>query len=310
MRVYQPGDFMSIAMSMGCSAAPGSGIRNRSFRHEKTVPSRSVVTSDGEPMPHHDWTLVHDAVIPFGDEGECYVLHARAFEAGEENDPIVIMGQFSDHVGPSLTNSAAEAMAAVQTAIYPNGRRLRFVEMRPEHPYDPQAVLRFTEISFAERRRVGRARRWWREKASERGRRWQATFTLATPDGVTRHVFPSSIPSISRWTFKPAAWSPDLELQWPESESDALVRDLPRTSLIRPAQVRIPDLLGDCGVEVWPKDLYVVELIGGPEGAQIAAQRRDACDRSYSALSGVIDGYTDPPPDSFLEEGHARNPEL
>lgn len=261
-------------------------------------------------MPYRDWSLVHDAVIPFGDEGECYVLHARAFEAGEENDPIVVMGQFADHVGPSITNSVAVAMAAVQTALYPEGRRLRFVEMRPEHPYDSQAVLRFTEISFAEQRRVGRARRWWRKKASERSRQWQATFTLVTPDGITRHVFPSATSSDLPWTFKPAAWSPDLELEWPESESGAIVRDLMRTSLIRPAQVRIPALLGNCGVDVWPRDLYVPELIGGPMGAEIAAQRRAACERSYSALSGVIDAYTDPPPDSFLEEGHTRNPEL
>lgn len=260
-------------------------------------------------MPHRSWSLVHDAVIPFGNEGECYVLHARAFEAGEETDPIVIMGQFADHVGPSITNSAAEAMAAVQTALYPEGRRLRFVEMRPEDPYDRHAVLRFTEISFVKRRWVGRARRWRRDRNSERGRRWQATFTLVTPEGITRHVFPSVVARHLPWTFTPAVWSPDLELHWPESESDALVRDLLRTTLIRPAQVRIPALLGDCGVDVWPRDLYVAELIGGPEGAEIAAQRRAACDRSYSALSGVIDAYTDPPPDSFLEEGHTRNPE-
>jgi hypothetical protein len=35
-------------------------------------------------MPQSGWSLVHDAVIPFGNEGECYVLHARAFEAGEK----------------------------------------------------------------------------------------------------------------------------------------------------------------------------------------------------------------------------------
>ncbi|HTK67256.1 MAG TPA: hypothetical protein VL595_33090 [Pseudonocardia sp.] len=261
-------------------------------------------------MPHRDWSLTHDAVIPFGDEGECYVLHARAFEAGEDEDPVVIMGQFSDHAGRSITNSVAEAMAAVQTALYPEGRRLRFVEMRPEHPYDSHAVLRFTEISFANRRRVGRARRWWREKADERGRRWQATFTLVTPEGITRHVFPSAVPQHLPWTFTPAVWSPDFELQWPESESNALVRDVWHTTLVRPAQVRIPALLGDCGVDVWPRDLYVAELIGGPEGAEIAAQRRAACDRSYSALGGIIDAYADPPPDSFLEEGHERNPEL
>jgi hypothetical protein len=260
-------------------------------------------------MPDRDWSLVHDAVIPFGNEGEHYVLHARAFEAGEQDDPIVIMGQFSDHVGPSITNSAAEAMAAVQTALYPEGRRLRFVEMRPEHPYDPHAVLRFTEISVGERRRVGRARRWWREKASERGRRWQASFTLVTPEGITRHVFPAAVPQHLPWAFTAAVWSPDLDLQWPESETSALVRDILGTTLVRPAQVRVPTLLGDCGVDVWPTDLYVVELIGGPEAVEMAGRRRAACDRSYSALVGVIDAYTDPPPDSFLDEGHVRNPE-
>jgi hypothetical protein len=261
-------------------------------------------------MSHRDWSLVHDAVIPFGHEGEHYVLHARAFEAGKDNDPVVIMGQFADHVGQSITNSAAEAMAAVQTALYPEGRQLRFIEMRPEHPYDPHAVLRLTEISVGERRRVGTTRRWWREKTSKRKRRWQATFTLVTPEGITRHVFPSAVPRHLPWTFTPAVWSPDLSLHWPESESGALVRDSMRTTLVRPALVRIPTLLGDCGVDVWPLDLYVVELIGGPEAAEIAAQRRAACDRSYHALRGVIDAYTDPPPDSFLEEGHARNPEL
>jgi hypothetical protein len=239
-----------------------------------------------------------------------YVLHARAFEAGRGDDPVVIMGQFADHVGPSITNSAAEAMAAVQTALYPGGRRLRFVELRAEHPYEPHAVLRFTEITVAERRRVSPIRRWRRQKASERARRWHAVFTLVTPEGATRLVFPSSAPTQLPWAFTPAVWSPDLELEWPASESEVLVREPLRTTLVRPAQVRIPSLLGDCGIEVWPRDLYVVELVGGPEVAKIAPRRRAACDRSYTALTGVIDAQTDPPPDSFLEEGHARNPDL
>lgn len=95
-----------------------------------------------------------------GSAGVHYVLHARAFEADDDRDPVAITGQFADHVGPSITNSAAEAMATVQIALYPEVRRLRFVEMLPEHPYDPHAVLRFIEITFARRERRGRMRLW------------------------------------------------------------------------------------------------------------------------------------------------------
>src|SRR5205807_2300629 len=126
------------------------------------------------------------------------------------------------------------------------------VEMRPEHPYDPYAVLRFTEITFARRERRGRMRLWWARKRNERAHRWQATFNVVTSDGVTRYVFPSAAPSELPWRFAPAVWSPDLQLDWPEDEADALVRDRHRTTAIRPTHVRIPALLGGCRVDVWP----------------------------------------------------------
>ena len=60
---------------------------------------------------------------------------------------------------------------------------------------------------------------------------------------------------------------------------------------------------------MWPDDLYTPALVGGPEAEKIAQQRRAACDQRYNALTGVIDAYTDNSPDTFLEEGHTRDPD-
>jgi hypothetical protein len=257
-------------------------------------------------MAHQQWRLVHDAVIPYGAAGVHYVVHVRGFEAGSDVDPIVMLGQFGEHVGPSITNSAAEAAAAAQAALYPCGRTLRFVVVRPDSPSILGVVPRFNEVTFDHRRRHGRVRRWLAHTESERRGRWLATFTIATPEGISRHVFPPTAPEWP-WTFHGPSFSTDLDIDWGQDGADALYTYLHTTPLVRPARVGIPALLGTCSFEVWPKDLYIPALVGGPQAAEVADQRRATCDRHFAALTGLIDSFTDAPPGSFMEEGHTPN---
>lgn len=145
-------------------------------------------------MTQDQWTLVHDAVFPYGDVGIHYMVHARAYENGPDIDPVVILGQFGDHTGPALGISANEAAATAQTLRYPRGRQLRFVAMTP-HPWEPTQPLRFNELNLPPRRRRRALCRRWRGKLAQRGQKWHATFTQVSPEGVTRHVVPTITPN-------------------------------------------------------------------------------------------------------------------
>jgi hypothetical protein len=219
------------------------------------------------------------------------------------------MGEFGDHVGPSLMNSAEEAAAAVQAALYPDGRPLRFVNMRHtwENCTDP---LNFCEVEFARRKHRGRASRWLDRKLNERSKRWLFTITVVDPEGANRHVLPPQPHVDNAWVFSGSTWLSDCDLAWPEPERSATQRVDFYAELIRPAHVQVPELLDDQVIEVWPKDLYTPALVGGPDAGKIADQRRLACDRHYAAESGVIDALTNPPPDSFLEQGGSRTPDV
>ncbi|GAA5018712.1 hypothetical protein GCM10023317_60410 [Actinopolymorpha pittospori] len=41
------------------------------------------------------------------------------------------------------------------------------------------------------------------------------------------------------------------------------------SKLVRPARVCIPSLLGDALVDIWPRDRYTADRIGGPQAAAI-----------------------------------------
>jgi hypothetical protein len=258
-------------------------------------------------MAQQQWRLVHDAVISYGVAGVHYVVHVRSFETGRDVDPIVILGQFGDHVGPSITGSAACAAAAAQAAFYPSGRTLRFVVMLPDNPWTPHVVPRFNEVTFYQRQRHGRLRRWLARAVNARRDRWLATFTIVTPEGITRNVVPPTAPEVWPWTFHHPSFSTDFDIDWGQDGADALYTYLHTTTLVRPAHVHLPALLSTCAVEVWPKDLYIPALVGGPQAAEIADQRRAICDQHFAALTGLIESFTDAPPGSFMEEGHTPN---
>ncbi|MFI6029447.1 hypothetical protein [Amycolatopsis magusensis] len=241
------------------------------------------------------WRLVREAVLPFGQPGVCTVVHVRAYERGHGDAPVVILGEFrrTGGSGQSLTNAIESAAAATQAAFYPAGEKLRFIQHTPYRLLDHHPVPGFSEVTLFGRRRVGPACRWWRRRQHERRSRWSAAATVVTIDGATRHVFPPPVLEDLGWEFRGANWRA-LEPVWPAAEADALrgQPDSVQDELIRPAEVLLPEFLGDTPVAVWPKDLYVPELIGGPEAARIAANRVAAVHRRQEQTTGFIDALT------------------
>jgi hypothetical protein len=245
------------------------------------------------------WRLVHDAVLPFGPVGVCAVLHVRAFEAGPDVLPVVIVGQFGDYVGHSLTNAIEHAAAAAQTVLYPDGRRFRLVQHTPYELLHDNPIPFFREVTFARRERIGRLRRWARRRHDERAARFTVAATVVTLDGATRHVHPVLPADEQVWRFVGPSWCPPVTLEWPAEDAGALTAL--GTELIRPAAVRLPALLGDTAVQVWPKALYVPALIGGPDAAALAKQRAEDCHRRTGAEGAFIDALADPPPGAIVD---------
>lgn len=258
-------------------------------------------------MARDEWRLTADVVIPYGTPGVHYLLHVRSYESGDGSAPVVIVGEFGDHVGPSLTNTVAEAAADVQAAVYPDGRSFRFVQMRYPGDHNHTDPVEFNEVSFARRKRLGRLRRWFERTLNTRSNRWLLTQTVIDEDGSTRYTMPSLPHTEQFWEFDGPSWSPDLPLRWPAGERSALVNDLCRVHLIRPACVQLPDEFLDLPIEVWPEQLYTPALIGGPEAEQIANERRAACNRRYEAESSVMDAFGNPPPGAITETGSTPN---
>jgi len=245
-----------------------------------------------------NWRLVHDAVMPFGPLGVCTVVHVRAFEAGPDVEPVIIVGQFGDYIGQSLTNTIEHASVAAQTVLYPDGRRFRLVQHNPYELMHDNPIPSFREVTFARRERIGRLRRWAARRRAEHDARFTVAATVVTIEGATRHIHPVIPAGEQFWRFFGPTWQP-LDLEWPADEAGALTEL--GTELIRPAAVRLPALLGDTPVQVWPKALYVPALIGGPEAAALAAQRGDACHRRTGAEAALIDALADPQPGAIVE---------
>lgn len=258
-------------------------------------------------MARDEWRLTADVVIPYGTPGIHYLLHARSYESVDGAVPVVIVGEFGDHVGPSLANSAEEAAAAAQAAVYPDGRSFHFVQMRYAGDHNPTEPVEFNEVSFARRKRLGRLKRWFERTLNNRSNRWLLTQTVIDGDGSTRYTMPAVPHTEQFWEFNGPSWSPDLRLQWPPSERGALVDDCYRVHLIRPACVRLPDDVLDLPIEVWPEQLYFPSLIGGPEAERIAEERRATCNRRYEAEFSVIDAFGNPPPGAITETGSTPN---
>jgi hypothetical protein len=249
-------------------------------------------------MGETPWRLTNDVVLPCG----MLVFHVRTFAAGPAATPVVIVGEFSDHFGQSLTNAIEDAAAAIQDALYPDGTRFRLVQHRTQRAHGIRYPA-FDEVEFLRRRHLGGLRRRLQRRRNERAARYRAAVTTVGPDGVSRHVFPPPIVHAWQWMFYGPNWQHDLELDWPADEHDALypTPDAAGAELIRPATVRIPALLGDFPVPVWPHDLYTAELVGGPIGAQLAVERAEAERRRAEAENACVDALISPPQGGFVE---------
>ncbi|MFC4942422.1 hypothetical protein [Pseudonocardia sp. GCM10023141] len=242
-------------------------------------------------MAEQSWQLVHDAVMPFGPSGRTTVVHVRAFEHPIE-PPVVIIGQFGDHEGLSLTNGMELAAASVQTALYPEGRPIRFVQHTPYEKLHHSPVPGFEEVTFARRQRIGAVRRWFGRRRHDRDSQVAIAATVVTIDGSTRHVHPTVGFDDVTWRFMGPGWH-QTELRWSAEDADAVQSELGTPRLVRPSQVYLPDLLGDLAVQVWPTDLYVSALIGGLAAAQLAEQRTSAVRQRADAEMGFIGALTD-----------------
>ncbi|MET9260316.1 hypothetical protein [Amycolatopsis sp. NPDC004079] len=185
--------------------------------------------------------------------------------------------------------------------MYPAGEKLRFVQHTPYGLRDHQSVPGFDEVTMFGRQRIGAARRWLRRRRHERESRWSAAATVVTIDGAARHVFPPPEPDDLVWEFRGPRWR-TLESVWPAAEADALRGQpgIPPDELIRPAEVQLPEILGDTPVAVWPPGLYVPELIGGPEAARIAADRVAAVHRRQEQEQAFADAVTTAEPGAIV----------
>lgn len=294
------------------------------------TPDWAADLTEGSSLPTHSpyrWSLVADAVLGYGQEGINSVLHARVFEADplaentpdareEVPPPVVILGQFGDHRGQSITNSIEHAAAAAQAKFYPDGQVMRVVLMYPNavHCLGPLvAPLLLREVRFAARtRRSALQQRWRRRRARREQQRGEQNFTATSvgPDGVTRHVLPTPALDLSEWVFSDGIHGRDLRLEVPAADQSAVVGDpydRERLRWSRPAAVRVPALLGDTELATWPEELYTAELIGGPEAGVYAAHRYGAIRRRVDAEMGIADAITDPAPDTFTEFGTTRD---
>ncbi|UVS78193.1 hypothetical protein [Actinokineospora sp. UTMC 2448] len=213
-------------------------------------------------MQDISWRLVHDAVIPYGKAGYDTVVHARAFESGSDDIPVVVLGEFGDHRGRPLTQAFADAAAAAQAALYRRGDRLRFVHHTPHGQ-------RFHEVRFHERRRTTV---FYHRGAPpvRRGRsaHWSTSATAVTVRGARRHVFqPPRWQQDTPWTFHGPSWT-ELRVEGTQT--------IPQARSAQPMALFLPDLLGDTPIQVWPADRYLPSLIGGATARKLADARNDA----------------------------------
>lgn len=283
------------------------------------IPRWAHGLNDGSRLPRRSgyrWALIADEVLGYGTVGHETVLHARVFTASEPDSsairprpdvpPVVILAEFGDHVGPSISNSIEAAAAAAQARFCPDGQLMRVVAMYPHTQHcltAPIAPLLLREVTFADRyRRPGRARAPDRRRAAReqlRGLRSSA-ITEIGPHGATRHQLPPPEVDENVWVFRDTATGRDLALELPDAERDAIYGD-PYSDLrwSRPAAVRVPALLGETELATWPRELYIPALVAGPEAATYAEHRRQASQQRLTAEMGFVEALTDPAPGSI-----------
>src|SRR5262249_28644580 len=105
----------------------------------------------------------------------------------------------------------------------------------------------------------------------------EVSLTVVTAVGATTYKYPPAELDGLPWEFGPPSWGRAFEVQWPAEEAGALhylYGPFCPPQFIRPAQLRIPQLLGETLIDIWPPELYTPELVGGPEAAEVASRIR------------------------------------
>ncbi|GAA4290917.1 hypothetical protein GCM10023148_54910 [Actinokineospora soli] len=226
-------------------------------------------------MQNNAWRLVHDAVIPYGKAGLDTVVHARAYESGPDDLPVVILSEFGDHRARPLSEAVGEAAAAAQAALYRRGADLRFVHHTPHGQ-------RFHEVLFHQRlRKTVFYHRGAPPARRGRSAHWSTSAKPVTVRGVRRHVFePPRWEQDTPWTFHGPRWRP-LRAEPADDQS------IPAARSARPMELVLPEVLGDTPVEVWPADRYLPSLIGGPAARKLADARNAALTAPPPASPGT-----------------------
>ena len=215
-------------------------------------------------MQNTRWRLVHDAVIPYGKAGVDGVVHARAYERGPDDLPVVVLSEFGDHRARPLAEAIGEAAAAAQAALYRRGVELRFVQHTPHGQ-------RFHEVVFHQRvRKTVFYHRGGPPARRGRSAHWSTSAAPVTVRGVRRHVFPPPRwEQDTPWTFH-APRRTELRV---EPVADPAI---PAARSAQPIDLLLPDVLGDTPIQVWPADRYLPSLIGGATARKIADARNAA----------------------------------
>jgi hypothetical protein len=107
------------------------------------------------------------------------------------------------------------------------------------------------------------------------------------------------------WVFTDPVWDRGgCRMQWTDSEVDVFdPRYRWSPSLMRLAQVQLPDLLGETLIDVWPKDLYTAEFVAGPTAGVMAAAANAQINQHTDQLMDYIDAIAAPSPRT-IEQRH------
>lgn len=222
-----------------------------------------VPVPDPSPLPArslHAWSLTTDTVLGYDYVWGDAVCHARVFEAppldGETSapPPVVVLGQFTGHEGRALANALVEVAAAAQARFFPDGRTWRFVQLYPHSRYQggtAEAPLELREVTFTNRRRRSARERRALQRRDQR---------------IYRHGAP--VPPPEEWVFAGDHQGRSLTLEIPDAHRDAVTGAQPEWTWSRRATVRVPALLDDTELEVWPLHQYTAEHVPGPHAPE------------------------------------------
>jgi hypothetical protein len=193
------------------------------------------------------YELTEEMLLPYCNGNGSSLAHVRIFQRGLNHIPVVVIGEPSDLTGPSVPTSLEAIASSVQEQLFPDGRWWRFIHYStwPGQHYS-ESVPEFTEVTFASRHKMTR---WRRLLAGESAGAWNF--------------------SAPQWR-----WNEPYPLVWPDNGAEYLMHrgDPDCMQLILPGVVRVPLLLGDTLVTVWPADAYTTTALAGPGAAALKAE--------------------------------------